>query len=139
MSLNVYLFFDGNCREAFEFYRSVFGGEFTMIQTFGDGPPDMKVPEAEKDRIMHVSLPVGSTVLMGSDSTSAFGPPPVAGDNFAISVDAESREQCDDLCARLSEGGTVTTPPQEMFWGAYFGCWTDRFGIKWMVNYELPR
>ena len=76
MSLNVYLFFDGNCREVFEFYRSVFGGEFAMIQTFGDGPPDMNVPDAEKDRIMHVSLPVGSTVLMGSDSTTAFGPPP---------------------------------------------------------------
>ncbi|MDE0051818.1 MAG: VOC family protein [Rhodospirillales bacterium] len=135
MSLNVYLFFDGNCREAFEFYRSVFGGEFKLIQTFSDGPPELNVPDSEKGRIMHVSLPVGSTVLMGSDSTSAFGPPQVAGDNFAISVDAESREQCDDLCARLSEGGTVTTPPQEMFWGAYFGCWTDRFGIKWMVNY----
>jgi len=139
MSLNVYLFFDGNCREAFEFYRSVFGGEFKLIQTFSDGPPELNVPDSEKGRIMHVSLPVGSTVLMGSDSTSAFGPPQVAGDNFAISVDAESREQCDDLCARLSEGGTVTTSPQEMFWGAYFGCWTDRFGIDWMINYELPQ
>ena len=117
MSLNVYLFFDGNCREVFEFYRSVFGGEFAMIQTFGEGPPEMNVPDSEKDRIMHVSLPVGSTVLMGSDSTSAFGPPPATGDNFAISVNAESREQCDDLCARMSEGGTVTSPPQEMFWG----------------------
>ena len=54
-------------------------------------------------------------------------------------MNAESREQCDDLCARLSEGGTVMTPPQEMFWGAYFGCWTDRFGIKWMVNCELAK
>ena len=96
-----------------------------MIQTFGDGPPGMNVPDSEKDRIMHVSLPVGSTVLMGSDSTSAFGPPPAAGDNFAISISAESRERCDDLCAKLSEGGEVTTPPQEMFWGAYFGCWTE--------------
>ena len=139
MSLNVYLFFDGNCREVFEFYRSVFGSEFAIIQTFGDGPPGLNVPDSEKDRIMHVSLPIGSTVLMGSDSTSAFGPPPAAGDNFAISVVAESREQCDDLCARLSEGGTVTTPPQEMFWGAYFGCWTDRFGIKWMVNCEMTK
>ena len=139
MSLSVYLFFDGNCREVFEFYRSVFGGEFAVIQTFGDGPPDMNVPEAEKDRIMHVSLPIGSTVLMGGDSTSAFGPPPAAGDNFAISVNAESREQCDDLFAKLSEGGTVTMPPQEMFWGAYFGNWKDRFGINWMVNHELEK
>ena len=66
-------------------------------------------------------------------------PPPAAGDNFAISISAESRERCDDLCTRLSEGGEVTTPPQEMFWGAYFGCWTDRFGIKWMVNCELEK
>ena len=73
MSLNTYLTFDGNCREAFEFYRSVFGGDFTEFHTFGEGPPDMTVPDAEKDRIMHVSLPIGANVLMGSDSCSAFG------------------------------------------------------------------
>ena len=139
MSLNTYLFFDGNCREAFEFYRSVFGGEFSVIQTFGNGPPDMNVPESERDRIMHVSLPIGSAVLMGSDSCSAFGPPPVAGDNFAISLIGESREHCDDVFARLSEGGTVKMPLQETFWGAYFGNWRDRFGINWMINYDLPK
>ena len=139
MSLNTYLFFDDNCREVFEFYRSVFGGEFSAIQTYGEGPPDMDVPEAEKDRIMHVSLPIGSSVLMGSDSCSVFGPPPVTGDNFSISIDVDSREQCDDLFAKLSEGGTVKMPMQETFWGAYFGNWTDKFGINWMVNYELPR
>ena len=139
MSLSTYLFFDGNCREAFEFYRSVFGGELSVLQTFGDGPPDMNVPEAEKDRIMHVSLPVGSGVLMGSDSMSAFGPPPVQGTNFAISIEGESREHCDAVSAKLSEGGTVKMPMQETFWGAYFGCWTDRFGIDWMINYELPQ
>ena len=139
MSLNTYLFFDGNCREAFEFYRSVFGGEFSVIQTFGNGPPDMNVPESERDRIMHVSLPIGSAVLMGSDSCSAFGPPPVAGDNFAISLIGESREHCDDVFARLSEGGTVKMPMQEAFWGAYFGTWRDRFGINWMINCELPK
>ena len=139
MSLNVYLFFDGNCREVFEFYRLVFGGEFAVIQTFGDGPPDLNVPDSEKDRIMHVSLPIGSAVLMGSDHTSAFGPSPVAGGNFAISVDAESKEHCDDLFAQLSEGGTVIMSPQEMFWGAYFGNWKDKFGINWMVNFELSK
>lgn len=139
MSLSSYLFFDGNCREAFEFYRSVFGGEFSVIETFGSGPPDMGVPEEEKDRIMHVSLPVGSSMLMGSDSCSAFGPPPTAGSNFSISVTGESREHCDDVCAKLSQGGTITMPLQETFWGGYFGCWTDKFGIRWMINYELPR
>lgn len=77
MALNTYLTFDGNCREAFEFYRSVFGGEFASFQTFGEGPPDMPVSDAEKSRVMHVSLPIGSSVLMGSDSSS-FGPPVVA-------------------------------------------------------------
>ena len=139
MSLNTYLFFDGNCREAFELYRSVFGGEYEVLQTFGDGPPDMNVPEDEKDRIMHVALAVGSSVLMGSDSAAAFGPPPVQGTNFAISIAGESREHCDEIFARLSEGGAVTMPMQETFWGAYFGSWTDRFGVGWMISYELPR
>ena len=139
MSLNTYLFFDGNCREAFEFYRSVFGGEYEIVQTFGDGPPDLQVAEGEKDRIMHVSLAVGSSMLMGSDSASAFGPPPVQGTNFAISITAESRERCDEVFAKLSEGGTVEMPMQETFWGAYFGSWTDRFGVAWMISFDLPR
>ncbi|MDE0534180.1 MAG: VOC family protein [Albidovulum sp.] len=139
MTLSTYLFFDGDCREAFEFYRSVFGGEFQFIQTFGDGPPDMKVPESEKDRIMHVSLPVGSAVLMGSDTSSSFGSPPVVGDNFAISMIGESKVQCDELFAKLSEGGKVKMPMQEMFWGDYFGNCTDRFGVNWMLSYELRR
>ena len=139
MSFSAYLFFDGDCREAFELYRSVFGGEYQVLQTFADGPPDMGVPESEKDRVMHVSLAVGSGVLMGSDSSSAFGPPPVRGTNFAISIAGESREHCDTVFARLSEGGTVTMPMQETFWGAYFSNWTDRFGVGWMINHELPR
>ncbi len=139
MSLNTYLFFDGNCREAFELYRSVFGGEYQILQTFGDGPPDMNVAEEEKDLVMHVSLPVGAGVLMGSDSASAFGPPPVQGTNFAISIDADSREHCDEIFVKLSEGGAVTMPMQETFWGSYFGSWTDRFGIGWMISYQLPQ
>ena len=138
MGLNTYLTFDGNCREAFEFYRSVFGGEFADFQTFGDGPPDMPVSEEEKGRVMHVSLPIGGSVLMGSDSSS-FGPPLAVGNNFSLSIEVTSREQCDELFAKLSAGGSVIMPLQEMFWGAYFGQWTDRFGINWMVNYTLPK
>ena len=134
--LNTYLTFDGSCREAFEFYRSVFGGEFSIVQTFGEGPPDMGVAEAEKDRLMHVSLPVGDSVLMGSDSCSGFGPPPVAGTNFSISIAPRSRAESDRLFARLSEGGTVKMPMADMFWGAYFGALTDRFGVAWMINCE---
>ena len=139
MTLNTYLTFDGNCREAFDFYRSVFGGEFSALETFGNGPPDMGIPEAEKNNIMHVSLPIGSSTLMGSDSPSAFGPPLVSGNNFSISLSAQSREESDDLFAKLSDGGDVTIPLQDTFWGAYFGSFTDRFGVNWMISYDQPQ
>ena len=137
MSLNIYLNFNGNCREAFEFYRSVFGGTFQAFETFAQGPEDMQLADDEKDNVMHVSLPIGDSVLMGSDSSS-FGPPLSIGNNFSVSIDGESREQCDELFAKLSEGGTVTMPLEEMFWGSYFGMLTDRFDINWMVSYALP-
>ena len=141
MELNTYLTFDGNCREAFEFYRSVFGGEFQDFQTFADIPPDvpMEIAEEDKARVMHVSLPIGSSILMGSDSAPAFGPPVQVGNNFSVAIEADSRESCDALCAKLSAGGNVIMPPQEQFWGAYFGQWVDRFGVQWMVNYMLPK
>ena len=138
MSLNTYLTFDDNCREAFEFYRSVFGGEFTEFHSFAEAPPDLQVPDGEKDRIMHVSLQIGESTLMGSDSCSAFGPAPTVGDNFAISIIGQSREHCDEICAKLSEGGTIKMPLADTFWGAYFGAWQDKFGINWMINYQLP-
>ena len=137
MSLNIYLTFGGNCREAFEFYRSVFGGDFQAFQTFADGPEDMPVAEEDKDKVMHVSLPFGDSVLMGSDSSS-FGPPLAVGNNFSVSIVGRSREHCDEVFAKLSAGGSVTMPLQETFWGSYYGMWTDRFGINWMVNYALP-
>ncbi len=138
MSLNTYLTFKDNCREVFEFYRSVFGGEFMILTTFREGPAGMGVPEEELDRIMHVSLPVGSSVLMGSDSCSVFGPPPVAGNNFSLSFVAQSREEADQRFAQLSQGGEASFPMQDMFWGSYFGSLTDKFGIQWQVSYTSP-
>ena len=138
MSLDPYLHFNGNCKEAFDFYRSVFGGEFAISLTMRDGPADMPVPEAEKDLVMHVSLPIGSSTLMGSDVPSMFGPPPVVGTNVSISHSAESREQVDTLFARLTEGGEVHMEPQDMFWGSYFASGRDRFGIGWMLSYDAP-
>ena len=140
LSLNTYLTFDGNCREVFEFYRSVFGGEFDSIGTFGEAPPAMPtVPDNEKERIMHVSLPIGSSILLGSDCATQFAPAPAVGNNFSISITAETREQCDALCAKLSDDGSVTVPLSETFWGSYFGICTDRFGINWMVSCPLSR
>ena len=136
MTLSIYLHFNGNCREAFEFYRSVFGGEFDVLQTFGDGPADMGVPDDEANNIMHVSLPVGTSVLMGSDVPSTFGSPVKEGGNVSISCASHSREETGDLFAKLSEGGTVTMPLQDMFWGDYFGSCTDKFGIDWMISCE---
>ena len=135
-TLNTYLAFNGNCRGAFDFYRSVFGGEFSVIQTFRDAPPEFAVAEEEKDGIMHVSFPIGSGVLMGSDIPSQFAPPPTVGNNFSLSVAPESREEADRIFGELSQGGSVSFPMQDMFWGSYFGTFTDKFGINWQVNFH---
>ena len=137
MSLSTYLTFDGNCREAFAFYRAVFGGDFHVLSTFADSPPDMEVSDAEKNNVMHVSLPIGDSVLMGSDGSS-HGPPLRVGNNFSLSVTADSRERADQLLAALADGGDVTMPMANTFWGAYFGMCTDQFGINWMVLFESP-
>ena len=139
MPVLTYLSFNGNCREALDFYRSVFGGEYVIIQTFGDGPPDMGVPESDRDKIMHATLTVGDGVIMGSDMPSNFGPPPVVGNNFSLSYPTQSREETDELFAKMSEGGKVTMPLQDMFWGSYFGACTDKFGINWQFDYEMRR
>ncbi|MDE0132099.1 MAG: VOC family protein [bacterium] len=136
MALNVYLHFDGNCREVFEFYRSVFGGDFDSFSTFDEMPDEMGISEEEKNGVLHVSYEIGGTALMGSDVPSAFGPPVEMGNNFAISYEAESREETERLFQRISEGGRITMPLGDTFWGAYFGACTDRFGINWMVSYQ---
>ena len=134
--LNAYINFKGNCREAFEFYRSVFGGEFAILETFRNGPPDMSIPEDEMDNIMHVSFPIGDSVLMGSDTPSIFEGSHVVGTNISISVSPESKDEANRLFGSLSEGGSVAMPMADMFWGSYFGYCTDRFGINWQINYE---
>lgn len=136
MSLSTYLTFGGNCRDAFEFYRSVFGTEFVVLSTFAEAPEDMEVPDADRDKVMHVTLPIGSSVLMGSDNDPS-GPPVVVGNNFSISVSTETREESDDIIGKLSAGGAVTMPMQETFWGSYFGICTDKFGVNWMVSCDL--
>lgn len=137
MTLDTYLIFDGDCREAFEFYRSVFGGEYEVFTTFGDVPDHAPAGDDRAERIMHVALPVGDSVLMGSD-TSSFNPPLAVGNNFSISVAVESRERADELHAGLAAGGAVTMPMEGTFWGSYFGMCTDRFGVNWMLSCPLP-
>ncbi|MCT4603312.1 MAG: VOC family protein [Marinifilum sp.] len=140
-TLNVYLAFNGNCEEAFEFYKSVLGGEFTHVARFGEMPPSDNcppVPEKDKNLIMHVSLPISKeTVLMGSDSSEAFGPLPTQGNNFSLSLDTDSKEEADRIFAALSAGGNAIMPMDKTFWGSYFGMLTDKFGIQWMVSFQL--
>jgi len=142
-TVNAYLTFEGNCEAAFNFYRSAFGGEFRDLNRFGEMPPQEGMPapsEEMKNRIMHVSLPISSeTILMGSDTMPGMGPDMTAGNNFSISIGVSSKEEADKLCDALSADGKVTMPLEVTFWGAYFGMWTDKFGINWMVNYDLPK
>lgn len=139
--VNPYLIFNGNCEEAFLFYQSVFGGEFPYIGKFKDMPPsdDPNCPPPsteEGERIMHVSLHIGNTIIMGSDSTSQSGDVPAFGGNFSISINTESQEEADRLFNGLSAGGNVIMPMEKTFWGAYFGMFVDKFGVHWMVNFD---
>ena len=138
---NIYLTFDGECEAAFTFYQSVLGGEIPMWNRFGEMPPQEGMPplsEEHKNRIMHVTLPISTeTVLMGSDSMTGIHKI-TKGNNFAISLNAQSRAEAEKVLNGLSEGGNVTMPLQDTFWGAYFGMWEDKFGIQWMVNYDDP-
>jgi PhnB protein len=142
-TVNIYLTFDGNCREVFDFYKSIFGGEFDYISTFAEMPPQEgmpALPEEVKNQIMHVSLPISKeTSLMGSDRGGPWAPELNVGNNFSISVDAETEEAATKLFNALSVGGNITMPLDKTFWGAYFGMLKDKFGINWMVNAELPR
>jgi len=132
-SINPYLNFAGNTEEAFNYYKSIFGGEFAMLQRFGESP---NVPSQLKDKIMHISLPIGSNILMGTDACDEMGFNLTQGNNFYICIGPDSKEHADKLFNALAEGGKINTPLQDMFWGAYYGDLTDKFGVKWMVNYQ---
>ena len=139
-TFNPYLNFPGNTEEAFQFYKSVFGGEFTAIQRFKDTPAADNVPAKEKDKIMHVSLPIGKgNILMGTDALESMGHKLTTGNNFSISIETESKEEAKIIFDGLSIGGKTETPLRDEFWGAYFGMLSDKFGIRWMVNYTYPK
>lgn len=138
-TVNVYLTFNGDCEEAFNFYKSVLGGEFPMISRYSEMPPDAGPPISKEDahKIMHVSLPISKeTVLMGSDTGGEWASNHKLGNNFSISLTAESKEEADRYFHGLSAGGRVTMPMDSTFWGDYFGMFTDKFGINWMVSFN---
>lgn len=136
--VNIYLTFNGNCREAFDFYASVLQKKISEYHVFGDMPPQpgYEVTEAEKNLVMHVTLTVsGETSLMGSDT---FPHQPVNfGNNFSISLSPDSKDEADRVFAQLAKDGSVTMPMSETFWNSYFGMVQDKFGVNWMINLDL--
>jgi PhnB protein len=137
VTVNPYLNFSGNTEEAFNFYKSVFGGEFITLQRFKDTPEAHRVPADELDKIMHVALPLGQgNILMATDALESMGHKLIPGNNFSLTVNAGSEAEADQLFNALAAGGQATVPLEKTFWGAYFGMLTDQFGIQWMVNYD---
>ncbi|PXV66753.1 PhnB protein [Dysgonomonas alginatilytica] len=141
-AIQPYLTFNGYCEEAFNFYKSVFGGDFVHISRFGEMPPQegISFPESFANKIMHVALPVnGQFMLFGSDNMEGGcgGPDLVVGNNISLSIQIDTKEEGDKIFAGLSAGGTVTMPMEVTFWNAYFGMFTDKFGINWMINVDL--
>lgn len=143
VTVNVYLNFKGNCRAAFEFYKSIFGGAFDYMGTFGEMPPQegqSALSTEDAAKIMHVALPISKeTCLMGSDTFGEYDAAFVAGNNYSISIHTDSKAEAERLFKGLSAGGKITMPLADTFWGAYFGMFTDKFGIHWQVNYDEPK
>lgn len=131
-STTPYILYNGNCEEAFNFYKSAFGTEFKGLMRFSDVPNS----QDKSDKIINVQLSIGKDAfIMGGDLPPGMGTPTV-GNNVMIVIDTESVEETDKLYKALSEGGTITMPIMENFWNAYGGGFIDRFGINWMVNFQ---
>jgi len=132
-----YLNFKANAEEAFNFYKSILGGEFSAIMRFGEMPDSENMPEEVKNKIMHISLAISNDFsIMGSDVIESFGQKYLNGNNHNLMISAESKEEADNLFSKLSEGGKIEMPIADQFWGDYFGNFTDKFGINWMIIYS---
>jgi PhnB protein len=137
MQLHPYLNFDGHAEAAMRFYAQVLGGTLTPVHRFGDMPGGMPMSDEAKGRVMHVGLDLPNGVkVMASDTMPGFSAPWVAGNAYSISIHPTSREEADAAFQGLAEGGSVTMPLADQFWGDYFGALVDRYGIQWMVNFN---
>jgi len=137
--LNPYLFFNGNCEEAFNFYKSVFRCEFKYLGRYGDVPgADREIFKEDDIKIMHVTLPISEeTTLMGSDNTESYSEIG-SNNNFALYINTDSRDEADRLFNELSTGGRIKVLMTETFWGSYYGIFKDKFGINWKITFDLP-
>ena len=135
--INPHINFNGNAEEAFNFYKSVFGGEFAAIMRLKDiSSPEFQVEEKDANKIMHIALSIGKNSLMGNDVPEFMGKVNENENRSKISVTAESKEEADKLFNGLSAGGTIEAPIGDSPWGSYFGMFRDKFGIEWMVNFD---
>ena len=135
--INPHINFNGNAEEAFNFYKSVFGGEFAKIIRFKDiSSPEFPVSENEANKIMHIALPIGKNTLMANDVPESMGQVNENENRSKIFISAESREEADKLFSRLSAGGNIEFPMDDSPWGSYFGMFRDKFGIEWMVDFD---
>lgn len=142
ITVNPYLTFAGNCEEAFTFYKSVFGGQFQFIGRYKDVPaPDRQIfPSGGDEKIMHISLPISKeTILMGCDNLETSGEETRFSNNISLTINTGSKDEADRIFNTLSEGGQIKMTMNETFWGAYFGMFTDKFGIHWMISCELKK
>jgi len=135
--INPHINFNGNAEEAFNFYKSVFGGAFAKIIRFKDiSSPEFPIPENEANKIMHIALPIGNSMLMANDVPEFLGRVSENENRSKIFVSAQSREEADKLFNGLTEGGKIEMPIGDSPWGSYFGMFRDKFGIEWMVEFE---
>ena len=135
--INPYINFNGNAEEAFNFYKSVFGGEFAMIMRFKDmSGTEHPIAEHEANKIMHIALPIGKNILMANDVPESMGHVNENENRSKISISAESREEADKLFSGLSAGGNIEVPIGDSPWGSYFGMFRDKYGIEWMVDFD---
>jgi PhnB protein len=135
--INPHINFNGNAEEAFNFYKSVFGGEFAKIMRFKDlASPEFPVSEKEANKIMHIALPIGKSILMANDVPEILGRTNENENRSKIVISAESKEEADKLFSGLSAGGQIEMPIADSPWGSYFGMFRDKYGIEWMVDYD---
>lgn len=136
--INPHINFNGNAEEAFTFYKSVFGGEFSKLVRLKDlASPEFPVAEKDEHKIMHIALPIGNTnVLMGNDVPEFLGKVSEQENRSKISVSAASKEEAGKIFAGLSEGGSVEMPIEDSPWGTYFGMFRDKYGIEWMIEFD---